>query len=64
VQLSSYQKKKICEGFRATLYQCHEEVSDRREMIGNVVSLIEDLNTVLCQTTEHRHRILLVWLRI
>jgi V-type H+-transporting ATPase subunit a len=51
--------KKICEGFRATLYPCPEEVSDRREMIGNVVSRIEDLNTVLCQTTEHRHRILL-----
>jgi V-type H+-transporting ATPase subunit a len=51
--------KKICEGFRASLYPCPEEVSDRREMIGNVVSRIEDLNTVLCQTTEHRHRILL-----
>ena len=51
--------KKICEGFRATLYPCPEEASDRREMTGNVVSRIEDLNTVLSQTTEHRHRILL-----
>ena len=51
--------KKICEGFRATLYPCPEEASDRREMTGNVVSRIEDLNTVLVQTTEHKHRILL-----
>lgn len=27
-------------------------------MIGGVVSRIEDLNTVLSQTTEHRHRVL------
>ncbi len=48
-----------CEGLRATLYSCSEEVSDRKEMIGNVVSCIEDLNVILCQTTEHRDRILL-----
>ncbi len=46
MQLSSYPKK-ICEGFQATLYPCPEEVLDRREIIGNVVSRIEDLNTVL-----------------
>ncbi|CAG2180126.1 unnamed protein product, partial [Oppiella nova] len=51
--------KKICEGFRATLYPCPEDASDRREMMGNVVSRIDDLNTVLGQTTEHKHRILL-----
>lgn len=51
--------KKICEGFRATLYPCPEEASDRREIMGNVVSRIEDLNTVLSQTQEHKHRILL-----
>ncbi|XP_054155330.1 V-type proton ATPase 116 kDa subunit a 1-like [Oppia nitens] len=50
--------KKICEGFRATLYPCPETPSDRREMISGVVSRIEDLNTVLSQTTEHRHRVL------
>ena len=50
--------KKICEGFRATLYPCPETPLDRREMIGGVVSRIEDLNTVLSQTTEHRHRVL------
>lgn len=50
--------KKICEGFRATLYPCPDTPLDRREMIGGVVSRIEDLNTVLSQTTEHRHRVL------
>ncbi|RWS30062.1 V-type proton ATPase 116 kDa subunit a isoform 1-like isoform X1, partial [Leptotrombidium deliense] len=50
--------KKICEGFQATLYPCPETPADRREMIGGVVSRIEDLNTVLSQTTEHRHRVL------
>lgn len=51
--------KKICEGFRATLYPCPETPLDRREMIGGVVSRIEDLNTVLTQTTDHRHRVLI-----
>lgn len=44
--------------FRATLYPCPERVTDRREMIGGVASRIDDLNTVLSQTTEHRHRVL------
>lgn len=50
--------KKICEGFHATLYPCPDTPNDRREMIGGVVSRIDDLNTVLSQTTEHRHRVL------
>ncbi|UXI18633.1 hypothetical protein NH340_JMT04576 [Sarcoptes scabiei] len=50
--------KKICEGFRATLYPCPERVTDRKEMITGVVSRIEDLNTVLSQTQEHRYRVL------
>ncbi|XP_015795690.1 V-type proton ATPase 116 kDa subunit a isoform X1 [Tetranychus urticae] len=50
--------KKICEGFRATLYPCPDNAADRREMIAGVVSRIEELNTVLKQTNEHRHRVL------
>lgn len=38
--------KKICEGFRATLYPCPEAPSDRREMAMGVMTRIEDLNTV------------------
>ncbi|XP_059612316.1 V-type proton ATPase 116 kDa subunit a 1 isoform X2 [Phlebotomus argentipes] len=50
--------KKICEGFRATLYPCPEAPSDRREMAMGVMTRIEDLNTVLGQTQDHRHRVL------
>ncbi|XP_052254275.1 V-type proton ATPase 116 kDa subunit a 1-like isoform X1 [Dreissena polymorpha] len=50
--------KKICEGFRATLYPCPETQSDRREMSIGVMTRIEDLNTVLGQTQDHRHRLL------
>lgn len=39
--------KKICEGFRATLYPCPEAPADRREMAMGVMTRIEDLNTVI-----------------
>ncbi|RZC27703.1 V ATPase I and/or NAD Gly3P dh N domain containing protein, partial [Asbolus verrucosus] len=38
--------KKICEGFRATLYPCPEAPGDRREMAMGVMTRIEDLNTL------------------
>ncbi|XP_055934115.1 V-type proton ATPase 116 kDa subunit a 1-like isoform X1 [Argiope bruennichi] len=50
--------KKICEGFRATLYPCPETPADRREMSIGVMTRIEDLNTVLGQTQDHRYRVL------
>ncbi|XP_064644409.1 V-type proton ATPase 116 kDa subunit a1-like isoform X3 [Lineus longissimus] len=50
--------KKICEGFRATLYPCPETPAERREMAVGVMTRIEDLNTVLGQTQDHRHRVL------
>nr|KAG5705677.1 hypothetical protein BaRGS_026616 [Batillaria attramentaria] len=50
--------KKICEGFRATLYPCPETQAERREMAIGVMTRIEDLNTVLAQTQDHRHRVL------
>ncbi|XP_026322507.1 V-type proton ATPase 116 kDa subunit a isoform X3 [Hyposmocoma kahamanoa] len=50
--------KKICEGFRATLYPCPESPADRREMAMGVMTRIEDLHTVLQQTNDHRHRVL------
>ncbi|KAL4098429.1 hypothetical protein QTP88_023046 [Uroleucon formosanum] len=50
--------RKICEGFRATLYPCPEAPSQRREMAMGVMTRIEDLNTVLGQTQDHRHRVL------
>ena len=37
--------KKICEGFRATLYPCPDQAADRREMAVGVMQRLEDLNT-------------------
>ncbi|KAA0184880.1 Atp6v0a1 [Hyalella azteca] len=50
--------KKICEGFRATMYPCPEAPADRREMAMGVKTRLDDLNTVLSQTQDHRHRVL------
>lgn len=50
--------KKICEGFRATLYPCPDQAADRKEMAVGVMQRLEDLNTVLGQTNDHRHRVL------
>ncbi|XP_076314896.1 V-type proton ATPase 116 kDa subunit a 1-like [Tachypleus tridentatus] len=51
--------KKICEGFRATLYPCPETAAERREMSIGVMSRLEDLNKVLEQTKDHRYRVLI-----
>ncbi|KAJ8038580.1 hypothetical protein HOLleu_16043 [Holothuria leucospilota] len=50
--------KKICEGFRAMLYPCPETQSGRREMALGVMTRIEDFQTVLSQTEDHRLRVL------
>ncbi|XP_067928177.1 V-type proton ATPase 116 kDa subunit a 1-like isoform X2 [Watersipora subatra] len=52
--------RKICEGFRATLYPCPESPAERNEMSLGVMTRIEDLNTVLGQTNDHRHRVLVL----
>nr|CAB3224570.1 V-type proton ATPase 116 kDa subunit a isoform 1-like [Phallusia mammillata] len=50
--------KKICEGFRATLYPCPETPQERREIAIGVMTRIEDLQTVLNQTDDHRRLVL------
>ncbi|XP_078484065.1 V-type proton ATPase 116 kDa subunit a 1-like isoform X7 [Ciona intestinalis] len=50
--------KKICEGFRATLYPCPETPQERREIAIGVMTRIEDLQTVLNQTEDHRKIVL------
>ncbi|XP_056262455.1 V-type proton ATPase 116 kDa subunit a isoform X2 [Pseudoliparis swirei] len=50
--------KKICEGFRATLYPCPETPQERKEMLAGVNARIEDLQMVLNQTDDHRQRVL------
>uniref|UniRef100_A0A1W7RJ89 V-type proton ATPase subunit a n=1 Tax=Agkistrodon contortrix contortrix TaxID=8713 RepID=A0A1W7RJ89_AGKCO len=50
--------KKICEGFRASLYPCPETPQERKEMAAGVNTRIDDLLMVLNQTKEHRQRVL------
>lgn len=48
--------KKICEGFRATMYPCPEAPADRREMAMGVKTRLDDLNTVSIGTERERER--------
>ncbi|XP_043944145.1 V-type proton ATPase 116 kDa subunit a [Protopterus annectens] len=50
--------KKICEGFRATIYPCPETANERRDMAAGVSTRIEELTLVLGQTETHRNRVL------
>ena len=45
--------KRICEGFRATLYECPATAAKRREMALAITGRIDDLNMVLHQTQDH-----------
>ncbi|XP_052817361.1 V-type proton ATPase 116 kDa subunit a 1-like isoform X2 [Mya arenaria] len=51
--------RKICEGFRATLYPCPETAQERMDMLRGVTTRLEDLEIVLKQTKDHRYRVLL-----
>jgi len=53
-----FKVKKICDGCRATMYPCPETSQERKEMIAGVQGRIQDLTTILSQTTDHRHRVL------
>ncbi|XP_035253924.1 V-type proton ATPase 116 kDa subunit a1-like isoform X2 [Anguilla anguilla] len=50
--------KKICEGFRASLYPCPDTPQERRDMAAGVNTRIDDLQMVLNQTEDHRQRVL------
>lgn len=50
--------KKICDGFRATIYPCPEPAAERKEMLANINVRLEDLVTVITQTDSHRQRLL------
>uniref|UniRef100_A0A8C8DE36 V-type proton ATPase subunit a n=1 Tax=Oryzias sinensis TaxID=183150 RepID=A0A8C8DE36_9TELE len=50
--------KKICEGFRATLYPYPDTPQERKEMLAGVNARIDDLQMVLNQTEDHRQRVL------
>ena len=48
----------FCSRCRATLYPCPETETERTEMLYGVNSRMVDLETVIRQTYDHRHRIL------
>ncbi|KAI4543449.1 hypothetical protein MG293_006243 [Ovis ammon polii] len=50
--------KKVCDGFRATVYPCPELALERKEMLQGVNMRLEDLFTVLTQTESHRQSLL------
>ncbi|XP_055850494.1 V-type proton ATPase 116 kDa subunit a 1-like [Episyrphus balteatus] len=51
--------KKVCTGFRATMYPCPSSHTERDEMIADVRARLEDLKMVLNQTNDHRRRVLI-----
>ncbi|XP_055906182.1 V-type proton ATPase 116 kDa subunit a 1-like isoform X2 [Eupeodes corollae] len=50
--------KKVCQGFRATMYPCPSSHVERDEMIADVRSRLEDLKMILNQTNDQRRRVL------
>merc|ERR1719232_371484 len=50
--------KKICDGFHATVYPCPETTLERRNMLCEVETRLNDLQTVLNETRSHKHRLL------
>ncbi|XP_071826347.1 V-type proton ATPase 116 kDa subunit a 1-like isoform X2 [Apostichopus japonicus] len=50
--------RKVCEGFRATLYTCPPKKADRAAMAEGVSNRLSDLTLVLNEMQAHRQRIL------
>ncbi|RNA21349.1 V-type proton ATPase subunit a -like protein [Brachionus plicatilis] len=50
--------KKICDGFKATIYPCPETLKERREMLNGVSMRLDELKTVLDQSLNLRKSIL------
>ncbi|XP_026737115.1 V-type proton ATPase 116 kDa subunit a-like [Trichoplusia ni] len=50
--------KKVCHGFKATLYPCPATYKDQLDMLAGVGSRIKDLELVLEQTENHRRLVL------
>lgn len=50
--------RKICEGFHATIYPCPDTAQERQETLTGVTTRLQDLELVLHQTKDHRHRVL------
>ncbi|XP_011178117.2 V-type proton ATPase 116 kDa subunit a 1 [Zeugodacus cucurbitae] len=50
--------KKVCNGFRSSLYTCPAAHAEREEMLRGVKTRLEDLKLVISQTTDHRRLVL------
>lgn len=50
--------KKVCAGYRASLYQCPSVYEERNDLFKGIRTRIADLQMVLNQTQDHRHRVL------
>ncbi|XP_071443380.1 V-type proton ATPase 116 kDa subunit a 1-like isoform X2 [Hetaerina americana] len=50
--------KKVCSGFRASIYQCPNTTEERLEMVKGVRTRLADLSMVLNQTKDLKHRLL------
>lgn len=50
--------KKICEGLGATTYPCKEEWDERRQTESEVDKRLEELDSILNETRQHRFRML------
>ncbi|XP_046398900.1 V-type proton ATPase 116 kDa subunit a1-like [Ischnura elegans] len=51
--------KKVCSGFRASIYQCPNTTEERLEMVIGVRTRLADLSMVLNQTKDLKHRLLI-----
>ncbi|XP_056306394.1 V-type proton ATPase 116 kDa subunit a 1-like [Danio aesculapii] len=50
--------RKVCEGFRASLYSCPKTLYERKEMSNSIMTRMEDLRLVLRRTEEYRAGVL------
>lgn len=50
--------KKVCDGYRATIFPCPNDVEERMDIKSNLLMRIADMETVINQTNDHRQRVL------
>jgi V-type H+-transporting ATPase subunit a len=50
--------KKICESFGANMYPCPDTPNERKELLNQVNTRIDDLNVVLQRSEDHKMRVL------
>lgn len=50
--------KKICESFNANLYPCPDSANERKELLSQVNTRLDDLRVVIARTLEHRRQVL------